>query len=146
MYTSLPTLTGHIAIDKGTKILKLKYWFCWKFTGMDRQPLYLFHIHSPLPCKYSLEWFDNHLLLKVLCIYMYRPSLSYPCHLQLQIINDFIMHFYFVGSGVSCGKTLQRFPENDWDDCPYTQGVELVSFIYLRDILLYFVNYCFFSI
>ncbi|XP_052823707.1 myotubularin-related protein 13 isoform X6 [Octopus bimaculoides] len=28
-------------------------------------------------------------------------------------------------SGVSCGKTLQRFPENDWDDCPYTQGVEL---------------------
>ncbi|CAI9722309.1 myotubularin-related protein 13-like isoform X8 [Octopus vulgaris] len=29
------------------------------------------------------------------------------------------------GSGVSCGKTLQRFPENDWDDCPYTQGVEL---------------------
>lgn len=27
-------------------------------------------------------------------------------------------------SGVSSGKILQRFPEVDWEDCPYTQGVE----------------------
>ncbi|XP_048241880.1 myotubularin-related protein 13-like isoform X3 [Haliotis rufescens] len=28
-------------------------------------------------------------------------------------------------SGSSCGKVIQRFPEKDWDDCPFTQGIEL---------------------
>ncbi|CAH1786112.1 unnamed protein product [Owenia fusiformis] len=28
-------------------------------------------------------------------------------------------------NGQSCGRTIQRFPEKDWDDCPYTQGIEL---------------------
>ncbi|XP_074660812.1 myotubularin-related protein 13-like [Tubulanus polymorphus] len=28
-------------------------------------------------------------------------------------------------SGASYGKVLQRFPEKDWDDCPFTQGIEL---------------------
>ncbi|XP_050410421.1 myotubularin-related protein 13 isoform X2 [Patella vulgata] len=28
-------------------------------------------------------------------------------------------------SGCSSGKILQRFPERDWDGCPFTQGIEL---------------------
>ncbi|XP_012944799.1 myotubularin-related protein 13 isoform X2 [Aplysia californica] len=28
-------------------------------------------------------------------------------------------------SGTSCGKILQRFPEKDWDDCPFMQGLPL---------------------
>lgn len=40
------------------------------------------------------------------------------------------LHFlYFIGSGTSCGKIIQRFPEKDWEDCPFTQGIELVSVI-----------------
>ena len=31
------------------------------------------------------------------------------------------------GSGVSCGKIIQRFPEKDWKTCPFPQGIELVS-------------------
>lgn len=34
-------------------------------------------------------------------------------------------------SGVSSGKILQRFPEVDWEDCPYTQGVEWVSYLFI---------------
>ena len=32
-----------------------------------------------------------------------------------------------VGSGKSSGQVVQRFPEKDWDDCPFTLGIELVS-------------------
>ncbi|BFZ05320.1 hypothetical protein BsWGS_08359 [Bradybaena similaris] len=28
-------------------------------------------------------------------------------------------------SGASCGKILQRFPEKDWDDCPFMPGLPL---------------------
>ncbi|XP_066556941.1 myotubularin-related protein 13 isoform X2 [Amia ocellicauda] len=29
------------------------------------------------------------------------------------------------GSGEGCGKIIQRFPEKDWDDTPFPQGVEM---------------------
>lgn len=29
--------------------------------------------------------------------------------------------------GQGRGKILQRFPQKDWDNCPFTQGIELVS-------------------
>ena len=35
-------------------------------------------------------------------------------------------HYVAVG-GQGKGKILQRFPEKDWDNCPFTQGIELVS-------------------
>jgi len=30
--------------------------------------------------------------------------------------------------GQGRGKILQRFPEKDWENCPFTQGIELASF------------------
>ncbi|ELK18020.1 Myotubularin-related protein 13 [Pteropus alecto] len=31
------------------------------------------------------------------------------------------------GSGAGLGKIIQRFPQKDWDDTPFPQGIELVS-------------------
>ena len=33
----------------------------------------------------------------------------------------------FSGSGSGSGVIINRFPEKDWADCPFTQGIELVS-------------------
>lgn len=33
----------------------------------------------------------------------------------------------FSGSGEGQGQILQRFPEKDWGDNPFPQGIELVS-------------------
>ncbi|ESO95293.1 hypothetical protein LOTGIDRAFT_232003 [Lottia gigantea] len=39
--------------------------------------------------------------------------------------NEIILYYdQLIGSGSSCGKILQRFPEKDWDGCPFTQGIE----------------------
>jgi len=32
---------------------------------------------------------------------------------------------FFVGGGISQGKIIQRFPEKDWSDTPFIEGVEL---------------------
>jgi len=38
-----------------------------------------------------------------------------------------------VGSGQKgTGKILQRFPEKDWENCPFTQGIELVGIRKIR--------------
>jgi len=37
--------------------------------------------------------------------------------------------------GQGRGKILQRFPEKDWDNCPFTQGIELVSHTALLNIV-----------
>ncbi|EFB17267.1 hypothetical protein PANDA_004249, partial [Ailuropoda melanoleuca] len=29
------------------------------------------------------------------------------------------------GSGAGLGKIIQRFPQKDWDDTPFPQGIEL---------------------
>lgn len=34
----------------------------------------------------------------------------------------------FTGSGISNGVILQRFPETDWNDTPFIEGIEWVSF------------------
>uniref|UniRef100_A0A8I5QKS9 SET binding factor 2 n=1 Tax=Homo sapiens TaxID=9606 RepID=A0A8I5QKS9_HUMAN len=31
------------------------------------------------------------------------------------------------GSGEGLGKIIQRFPQKDWDDTPFPQGIELGS-------------------
>jgi len=47
---------------------------------------------------------------------------------------DNICHYFCVavggqerGKNQGRGKILQRFPLKDWDNCPFTQGIELVS-------------------
>lgn len=37
-----------------------------------------------------------------------------------------IFVFFYSGSGIGQGKILQRFPEKDWEDNPFPQGIELV--------------------
>lgn len=37
------------------------------------------------------------------------------------------MHKYFSGNGSSEGRIIQRFPEADWESCPFTQSIELVT-------------------
>ena len=45
--------------------------------------------------------------------------------MMIQIKITFIVSF-IPGSGVSCGKIIQRFPAKDWPDCPFTEAIELV--------------------
>jgi myotubularin-related protein 5/13 len=37
------------------------------------------------------------------------------------------MFYLFVGSGISSGIILQRFPEKDWSDTPFIEGIEWVK-------------------
>ena len=40
----------------------------------------------------------------------------------------FIFRVVFtLGDSGGRGKVIQRFPEIDWEDCPFTQGIELVD-------------------
>lgn len=38
--------------------------------------------------------------------------------------------FIFIGGGISNGIILQRFPEKDWSDTPFIEGIEWVKFFY----------------
>lgn len=38
-----------------------------------------------------------------------------------------------VGGGVSSGVILQRFPEKDWPDTPFIEGIEWVENFFLSD-------------
>lgn len=41
------------------------------------------------------------------------------------VIWEFILVLIsFTGSGTRCGKILQRFPEKDWPDTPFIDGIE----------------------
>lgn len=51
-----------------------------------------------------------------------------------------------LGSGLSSGKVLQRFPEKDWEDTPFIDGIELVSILlyidaYFKNMFKYIVEY-----
>jgi len=46
-------------------------------------------------------------------------------HMKLIILSE--CHHCVAVGGQGKGKILQRFPEKDWDNCPFTQGIELVS-------------------
>lgn len=35
--------------------------------------------------------------------------------------------FVFIGGSEGLGRILQRFPEKDWEDNPFPQGLELVN-------------------
>lgn len=38
-----------------------------------------------------------------------------------------------IGGGVSSGAILQRFPEKDWSDTPFIEGIEWVKLLFLRN-------------
>lgn len=37
----------------------------------------------------------------------------------------------FIGGGISNGIILQRFPEKDWSDTPFIEGIEWVKFFFI---------------
>lgn len=39
----------------------------------------------------------------------------------------FSYKYYISGSGISSGVILQRFPEKDWADTPFIEGIEWVT-------------------
>lgn len=41
------------------------------------------------------------------------------------------MNIFFIGSGKRSGKILQRFPEKDWPDTPFIEGIEWVRILLL---------------
>lgn len=50
---------------------------------------------------------------------------------QWKLLINITYCLCFSGSGVSCGKIIQRFPAKDWSDCPFTEAIELVRVISL---------------
>jgi hypothetical protein len=46
---------------------------------------------------------------------------------QLTRTNNIRNVFVFLGNDSQQGKILQRFPEKDWPDTPFIEGMELVS-------------------
>lgn len=40
------------------------------------------------------------------------------------------IYIIIIGGGVSSGVILQRFPEKDWPDTPFIEGIEWVKFIF----------------
>lgn len=49
-----------------------------------------------------------------------------------------------IGGGVSSGVILQRFPEKDWSDTPFIEGIEWVKLFLLEDrflIIMLFTYY-----
>ena len=51
---------------------------------------------------------------------LYYRSCSY-----IRLLYTYIP-YCFVGSGISSGIILQRFPEKDWSDTPFIEGIEWV--------------------
>lgn len=43
------------------------------------------------------------------------------------IVVEVHYNIKFTGSGVSSGIILQRFPEKDWPDSPFIEGIEWVQ-------------------
>lgn len=70
---------------------------------------------------YSLTW-----------QYCIRSDRSLSCKMLCMNLMAFIFFGYVAVGGQGRGKILQRFPEKDWENCPFTQGIELVSiYIYI---------------
>lgn len=42
--------------------------------------------------------------------------------------HECLYNFGVLGSGISSGIILQRFPEKDWSDTPFIEGIEWVCF------------------
>lgn len=45
----------------------------------------------------------------------------------------------FPAVGEGCGHILQRFPETDWDNCPFTQGIEQVRLLFHSEMAAFCV-------
>lgn len=43
----------------------------------------------------------------------------------------FFFVIFFIGSGTRTGKILQRFPEIDWTDTPFIEGLEWVTIFHI---------------
>lgn len=58
------------------------------------------------------------------------PNDNTPFVLPFLQLLYIVIHCYipycFVGSGISSGIILQRFPEKDWSDTPFIEGIEWV--------------------
>lgn len=39
--------------------------------------------------------------------------------------------YFSAGPAEGLGKIIQRFPQKDWEDTPFPQGIELVSLHYI---------------
>lgn len=51
------------------------------------------------------------------------PGFPFKCILIFSSLD------WFPGSGNRTGKILQRFPEKDWSDTPFIEGIEWVGFL-----------------
>jgi len=51
------------------------------------------------------------------------------------------IHVAIIGGGISSGVILQRFPEKDWPDTPFIEGIEWVNFFLLLFFLRYSLRY-----
>jgi hypothetical protein len=49
------------------------------------------------------------------------------------------LSYSFSGSGISSGIILQRFPEKDWSDTPFIEGIEWVITLKIRNYHLQFI-------
>ena len=50
----------------------------------------------------------------------------YYCSCSYIVLLYTCIPYSFVGSGISSGIILQRFPEKDWSDTPFIEGIEWV--------------------
>lgn len=66
---------------------------------------------------------------------MAKAPLTCCCtnYARRQIYNIYVRIFVIVGGGVSSGVILQRFPEKDWPDTPFIEGIEWVRLLLLED-------------
>jgi hypothetical protein len=57
------------------------------------------------------------------------PSCTNPGSVRVGVCGEWCSDhlLLFSGSGEGQGQILQRFPEKDWEDNPFPQGIELVS-------------------
>lgn len=66
------------------------------------------------------------------CITKYRKvqmlhNLTYQSRRVVFLLK--FVYLFVAGSGNRTGKILQRFPEKDWSDTPFIEGIEWVRFV-----------------
>lgn len=57
--------------------------------------------------------------------YDHEKESEYPLQFSSKV-QFFIVIYLILGSGSSSGIILQRFPEKDWADTPFIDGIEWV--------------------
>lgn len=60
---------------------------------------------------------------------MYKYTKMHLCN-----VNPLVCSSFSAVEGEGQGRILQRFPEKDWEDSPFPQGIELVSPMLLRKL------------